>query len=185
MAKTEFDQFVARQQAEASETEDFNPEQQVKEWKEYLERLYSNVKEYMRPYVENGTAAITLSDIELNEEFSGPYMVRQLQLTIGRSIVAFKPIGTMLIGSKGRVDVLGPRGNARLTLMNKNITSARELIRVRVSVVGSSPARPPERKHQNEVIQWVWKIASPPPDIRFVDLTQQAFFDMVLSVADA
>lgn len=184
MSKAEFDKFVRRQQVERSDAENFDPEQQLREWRAYLDVLYKQIETYMAPYVANGAASITLDDIELNEEFSGPYTVPQMLLNIGRSVVTFKPIGTMLIGSKGRVDVQGPRGSARLGLVNKNVTRAQELIRVTVSMHGVSK-QPPSSQRANEKIEWAWKIMTLPPDMRFIDLTRDAFFDMIMSVADA
>lgn len=184
MNKTEFDKFVQRQQVAQSEAASFDPKQQIQEWRHYLDLLYKQIKEYMASYVAERVARIILDDIELNEEFSGPYTVPQMRLEIGRSVVTFKPIGTMLIGSKGRVDVQGPRGSARLGLVNKRATHARDLVRVTVSVVGASEPPPPP-KPRNEKIEWAWKIITPPPDMSFIDLTQGAFFDMILSIADA
>jgi hypothetical protein len=39
-------------------------------------------------------------------------------LKIGRQEIVMTPIGTLLIGAKGRVDVVGPAGRARLVLVN-------------------------------------------------------------------
>jgi hypothetical protein len=184
ISKAEFDRFVQRQQAGSEDTTSFDQKQQLQEWRHYLDVLYKQIEGYMASYVADGAAKITLGDIDLNEEFSGPYTVRQMLLEIGRSSITFKPIGTMLIGSKGRVDIQGPRGNARLALVNKNATSAHDLVRVTVSVVSASQRpSPPKREHVR--IEWAWKIIDSPPRIRFLDLTQESFFDMILSIADA
>jgi hypothetical protein len=182
--KAEFDKFVQRQKAEAEDATGPDPKQQLQEWRDYLEALYKQIEKYMDSYVADGTAKITFSDIDLNEEFSGPYTMRQMLLKIGRSAITFKPIGTMLIGSKGRVDVQGPRGSARLALVNKSASHASDLIQVTTSIVGRAQSPPPP-KRENVKIEWAWKIIVPPPQMRFIELTQDAFFDMILSIADA
>ena len=88
----------------------------------------------------------------------------------------------MLIGSKGRVDVQGPRGSARLGLINKKVTHARQLIHVRISLPGDPPPAP---ESSPEKIDWAWKIITPAPEMKFIELTEDSFFDMVLGVADA
>ena len=93
-------------------------------------------------------------------------------LKIGPARVTFKPIGTMLIGTKGRVDVEGPLGKERLSLINKRVTTARQLVPVR-----ETSDSPP--------IEWVWKFITPPPEMKVIELTQEAFFDMILRVANA
>lgn len=183
MSKADFDKFVQRQKAESKDAGSFDPKQQLQEWRDYLSLLYKQIEGYMASYVASGGAKISLREIELNEEFSGPYAVQQMLLEIGHSSITFKPIGTMLIGSKGRVDVHGPRGIARLGLVNKKATRASDLIRVTVSVVGVQQ-QPPTPKSAHEKIEWTWKLLESPPNMRFVDLTQDVFFDMILSIAD-
>jgi hypothetical protein len=151
-SKTEFDRFVQRQQAAPEDAGSFDPKEQLQEWRHYLDVLYKQIEIYMAVYVAGGAADIRFENIELNEEFSGPYTVQQMLLQIGRSSITFKPIGTMLIGSKGRVDVHGPRGTARLALVNKNVTHARDLIRVTVSVAGAAQ-RPSPPEYENGKIE--------------------------------
>lgn len=181
MSRTDFDNFVQRKQEEEKEATAFDPKRELADWLRHLDALYAQIAEFLKSYADAGTARLELRDIELNEEFSGPYLAKQLFLRIGSSTVTFRPIGTMLIGSKGRVDVQGPRGNARLVLINKKITSARQLITVRVV----EPGRPPLPEVKSDGLEWAWKIVTPAPEMKFIDLNEEAFFDMVLSVADA
>lgn len=180
MSKSDFDEFVKRQQTEQQELAGFSPKQQLAEWLGYLDALYKQIAGYLQTYIASGGAQIECRDIPLNEEFIGAYTAQEMILKIGRSTVTFTPIGTMLIGTKGRVDVQGPVGTARLSLVNKQVTTARQLIRV---TIGRPPAPPsPEAIKQ---IEWAWKISTPPPEMKFIELTQETFFDMILAVANA
>jgi hypothetical protein len=180
MARSDFDRFVQRKKNEESLSTANERKQRLDEWREYLEILYADVKKYLDPYIKGGTAKIEYHSIDLNEEFSGPYTVQQLLIRFGISTIVFRPIGTMLIGSKGRVDVHGPRGIVRLSLIDKHVTQASQLIQIRV-MSSVQPDLPPEPAK----IEWVWKISSPPPQMTFTDLTEDSFFDLILSVADA
>jgi hypothetical protein len=183
MSKAEFDAFVRSQQAEKGEQASFNPQQQLDEWLHQLEILFEKIQAYLHTYVENGTATFTRRAIQLNEEFIGSYSVSEAVLKIGRSTVTFTPIGTMLIGTKGRVDVQGPLGKARLVLVDREVTDARHLIRVTVSRVGeSTPA--PRPQQTSRPAEWTWKLGTPPPEIKFIDLTEDTFFSMILAVAN-
>jgi len=184
MSKPDFDAFVKRQQPAQRDETGFDPERQLEEWLSYLDALYKRITEFLESYIKDGSAQIEYRPVQLNEEFSGPYDVREMRLKVGRSTIVFTPIGTMLIGSKGRVDVQGPIGSARLTLINKKVTSARQLIQVRVAFSGEPPPAPPTSEAISN-IEWAWKIVTPPPEMKFIDLTQEAFFDMILSIADA
>lgn len=181
MSKSDFTRFVTRQQVVRQENEAFNREKRIKEWKEYLDVLYTSIREFMQPYLEDKTAEMKFADLELNEELLGIYAVQKLSLTIGGSNVTFRPIGTILIGGRGRVDVEGPRGTARLVLVNKKVTQGRQLINVSISLNGE-PTPPP--KTNEEKIELVWKIMSPPPEITFTDLSRDTFFDLILLIAN-
>ena len=184
MNRKEFDRFVRRKQEEQVAAASFDDKQQLAEWYEYVDRLYGIINEYVQHYIDSGAMRIEYKIIQINEDFSGPYEMRSMLLHIGASVVVFEPIGTMLIGSKGRVDVHGPRGTARLSLINKKFEDARQMIQVRVLHPGQAAltAEPPPKL---EEIEWVWKIMAPAPLMKFITLTEDTFFDMILGVADA
>jgi hypothetical protein len=184
MSKSEFDAFVQQQQTDPEKVADFDPKQQLQEWYDYLDLLYKKITVFMERYVNANTASIAYDLITLTEDFSGSYSIRRMLLKIGRSTITFTPIGTMLIGSKGRVDVQGPHGGARLTLINKKVSHARQLVSVRVSRPGDPPPALPTVEDVRK-IEWEWKIMTPPPEMRFIELTDEAFFNMILTVANA
>jgi hypothetical protein len=184
MSRSDFDEFVKRQQAEQQQAASFDPKEQLDQWFGYLDALYNEITSYLRTYIERGTAQIDYRNVSLNEEFLGVYETRQMILKIGRFTVTLTPIGTMLIGVKGRVDVQGPSGRATLFLVSKLATSARSLIHVTIRRPGDPP---PSRSSPEPIrqIEWTWKIGTPPPEMKFIELTQEAFFDMILEVANA
>lgn len=184
MTRKEFDRFVQRKREEQAAIGSFDDRRELEDWYAYLDLLYININNYLKTYIENGAMHIEYRPIEINEEFSGPYEMRSMLLHIGVSVIVFKPIGTMLIGSKGRVDVHGPRGTARLGLVNKKFEDARQMIQIRVIPAGQQ-ATAPESPPQPEKIEWEWKIMAPAPTIKFITLTEETFFDMILSIADA
>jgi hypothetical protein len=183
VSKSDFDAFVARQQAEAHD-KGYKPQQQLEQWLRHLENLYAQIAEYLKPYIGKGTAKVELYDVDIYEEFIGKYKAKAMNLKIGISFVSFTPVGTMLIGTNGRVDVCGSLGNARLVLIDKEVTSARQLIQVSFHRLGDSPPELPKVKFANE-IEWAWKLSTPPPEMNFLDLTQEVFFSMIIAVADA
>ena len=91
------------------------------------------------------------------------------------------PVGTLLIGAKGRVDVVGPAGRARLVLVNSEASSP-PTIKVRVSI-GGKP-EPPAVAAPPKQIKWGWKIATSPPTVRYIELTQDSLFQALMEVAN-
>jgi hypothetical protein len=181
MSKSDFDDFVKRQQVQQDEAA-FNSNQ-LDEWLSYLDALYKQIAIYLQDYTKSGAAQIEYRDIQLNEEFIGSYTARQMILKIGSATVTFTPIGTMLIGTKGRVDVQGPLGTKRLNLVNKQMTSGRQLVQVRVRMPGDPPLAPVSSEVVRQ-IEWAWKVNTPPPEMKFIELTDEVFFDLILAVAN-
>jgi hypothetical protein len=176
-----FDDFVKRQQTTTPDEPPVDWSSQRDEWLRYLDQLYAQIDSYLDAYLSSGQVRREYRQIMLNEENIGSYTANQMVLTFGRQEVTLTPIGTLLFGMKGRVDALGPAGGARLFLVNTKATSARSIVTVRVGRI----LPPPDFSQPTEPIEWVWKIGSPPPEINFIELTQETFFEMILAVANA
>lgn len=180
----EFDDFVKRQQESASGTASVDWNNELKEWLDYLDRLYAKVELLLQKYISSGQIQFGFRTIELNEENIGQYAAKQMVLKIGPKSVVLEPIGTLLIGSKGRVDISGPTGKAQILLVDSKASSPGSLFHVTVSVVGAGkkpPAAPPKPPRE---ITWEWKIVTRPPERRFIEITQQSLFQLIMEVAN-
>ncbi len=182
---TQFKDFVKRQQRSASVDTAINWTKERDEWLAHLQKLYDCIGEYLDEYIKSGAIELHESTIELNEESIGAYTAKRLTIVIGPQKILLTPIGTLLIGSKGRVDVEGSAGNSRLVLINKNITHPSQMIRVTVRIIqpGGSPT-PPPAPPPPEKIEWAWKIVSRPPAMQFIDLNKETFFQMLMEVSN-
>jgi hypothetical protein len=179
----EFDEFVKREQEAASGVASVDWDGEREEWLSYLDKLYKKVESLLRKYVSSGQIQLGYRSVELNEENIGSYAAKQMVLKIGPKSVVLEPIGTLLIGSKGRVDVIGPAGKAQLLLVDSKVSDPRSLVQVRVSIgAGKKPPAPPPKRPRE--IQWEWKIVTRPPERRFIEITQQSLFRLIMEVAN-
>jgi hypothetical protein len=182
--KNDFDTFVKHQQELSTAARNgppFDPQKQLAEWLGYLNALHSDIQTYLEDYIGGGSISLRTENKILNEEFSGPYAAPIMFILIGLQEIKLDPIGTMLVGSKGRVDVVGRSGTSRLTLVDKNITSIRQMINVRIV----DPANPALSKGPaRQDIDWVWKIMSRPPALGFIELNKESFLEMLLEVSN-
>jgi len=176
-----FDEFVNRQQAKTTETFPVNWETQRDEWLMHLDSLYSKIESLLAKYVSSGQIQFGYQNIELNEEYIGSYIAKRMTLRIGRQEVTFVPVGTLLIGSKGRVDVIGPAGRAEMLLVDSTASGPRSLIHVTVEIGGKLPVPPSEPERE---IEWEWRIVTRPPERRFIEITQQSLFQLIMEVAN-
>ncbi|MFY9741722.1 MAG: hypothetical protein WA252_13750 [Candidatus Sulfotelmatobacter sp.] len=176
-----FDEFVSRQQETDPEAASIDWEKQRDEWLAHLHRLYMMVESFLGKYVSSGQIRLEYRSIGLNEDRIGSYSAEQMILRIGRQEVDLVPIGTLLIGSKGRVDVIGPAGKAAILLVDRKAPGPRSLIKVTVGVGGKLPVTPSKPLSE---IEWEWRIVTRPPERRFVEITQESLFQLIMEVAN-
>lgn len=177
MKRKTFDEFVNRQATRAKE-EPFERKKELAQWKDYLNKFYSVVEGFLQKYVDEKKVLLNYKSQSMDEEFIGPYEVKNLTVLIGAAQIQFKPIGTMLIGAKGRVDMTGPRGIVKFLLVDKDSSMPR--VSVRVWIKGTEP---PQKLPVNKV-EWTWKISTPPPKIEYMELREETFFTAMMEVVN-
>jgi hypothetical protein len=176
--KSEFDAFVKRQQQVAREPVDWAHERD--EWLQHLRELYNMIEAFLKDYTASGEIELLYKEVPLNEENIGSYMANQMTVKIGPQEITLKPVGTLLIGAKGRVDVIGPAGLTRFVLVNKD--ASRPTIKVTAIVNGQKNKPVPEES--SKPIIWTWKIATPPPRIEYIELNQESLYRALLEVVN-
>jgi hypothetical protein len=183
---TQFRDFVERQKRSASGDAVRDWTRERDEWLGHLQQLYDRIAEYLDEYIKSDTIKLHKLPIELNEENIGTYTAERLAIVIGPQEILLTPIGTLLIGSKGRVDIKGSAGNSRLVLIDKDLTHARQMIRVTVTTIppGGSPPSTPEPPRTPQKIEWEWKIVSRPPVMQFIELNKETFFEILMEVSN-
>ncbi len=182
MGTDAFDKFVARQQAEVAEEANWTKIRD--EWLADLKSLHASIIVYLKKYIEGGSIRYKLFKIPLAEEYIGSYSAIQMDITIGGQKVSFVPKGTLFIGCKGRVDVVGSVGQAQLLLVDERAKSAADLIKVTVAIhkKGGMPAPPSPKR---EPVSWAWKIVTNTTPRRFVNLDKDSLFSLLMEVSNA
>ena len=180
MGANAFAEFVASQQP--------TPEDAAIDWAEErddflrnLQGLYDRIGDFLKEYVDNGSIRYSFSDMRLSEENLGTYPARRMDIRIGRKSIYLEPIGTLLIGNKGRVDVVGEVGRAQILLVDEKAHGPGDLIKVTVNLDDEIP-RP---SMASEMKSRTWKIVARRPRWSFVDLDKESFFDLLMEVAKA
>jgi hypothetical protein len=107
--------LVKQHQAKAAQraSESINWDRRKTKWLAVLQQL---IDELRAAFIAAGVASEQIATTRhlLTEETLGSYEAPGLEVTIGRSVVKFIPIASVIIGGYGRVDVTGPLGDAKL-----------------------------------------------------------------------
>lgn len=174
MDQKEFEIFV--NQGKRTLSEDI--EKEVTLWKDNVELLYQSISKWLYAFVEKKQIIISRNEIILKEELTGEYLIDELELIFNGNVIKVRPYGTYVVGCNGRVDLIGPRGQAMIGLCDEKLDKPNIIIReIAPNEKGS------EKKEQNyPKVNWVWKWITPPPSVRFITLTKELFFDLFVRV---
>ena len=182
MPSRTFDDFVKQRTARAKESaEEFNPEETLATWLRELDALYGTIEGYLKSYIDSGQIKVERRPIRLSEESLGTYDADALVVSIGNEEVVARPVGTMLIGSYGRVDLSGPRKTLRIVLLEKGGPA------LKITISGASGPRETSISHlwRGEIDHRGWYFVTQPPAATATALDEDSFRDAIMDVSSA
>ena len=150
-------------------------------WLRELDALYSAMEGYLKSYTESGQIKAERRTVQLTEDYLGTYDAESLVLCIGDDEVVAKPIGTLLVGSRGRVDLSGPRKTLRIVLLEKGGPA----IRIRISGTDDPVETTSRSPWRGEVDHNGWYFVTLPPAATATALDGDSFRDAIMDVAGA
>ena len=166
---TSFEDFVNRQHRAANETErSIDWARELEEWRDHLKQFNAKVLEFLKAYVDQDKVRVEHVTKRIHEQQIGRYEVKAIEVVIGNTKVKFEPIGTNLFGAKGRIDMKGPSGTVRFVLVPEN--SSAPNIRIRIQ---NGAADPEHDDPAYSTSKWAWKISTPPPNIKYVEISRR------------
>lgn len=174
MEKKDFDAYIKK--GEEVMTSDIG--KSVDEWKHNVDALYSSVTGWLKDYI--GTAIeVYYQEIRISEEQTGEYSINKMIIKTKEKQIELRPYGTYVIGLKGRVDMEGPHNKVMLGICRKDIDRPATKVRINDRGVISLEIGGGE---ENKEEKWVWKLITTPPQVRYIELTKEVFFDLFVGV---
>ena len=85
-------------------------------WIEEVDKLFNDIRTWLDPLIQDGTIKFETTDIGITEEMLGSYTIREAVIRLANKELRLRPIGSMIFGSYGRVDLIGPTGQAMIVL---------------------------------------------------------------------
>lgn len=155
MDEKSFEKFLTEQTKPISTQKKIDWEKEKKEFINFLNALYSKIESSLNEYVESGKISITKENIAIEEEYIGKYNVDRMVVSFGQNRIVLTPIGTNLIGAKGRVDMKGPKGMAKIVLVSNTMHNLSDHISTTITVRNEKPKSP--KRNQVEKINWEWR----------------------------
>jgi hypothetical protein len=163
MSKKDLENFLNQQKQDQKANVDWLS--QRNEWLSYIEPFYDWILEWLFEYIEQGKIQVTRQNITLTEDNIGSYCTQKLILKLANKEVSLRPIGTRLIGSKGRIDMSSSAGEVKFVLVEKD---------------SKGPYKQAASDKSASSLSWKWKISTSPPSIQFIELNEDS--DALLEV---
>jgi hypothetical protein len=180
MTKEEFEKVLEQKARVSAETPAIDWEAKKRDWLKELDSFYRTVEGYLAQFQNSGKVKLEKGKISLKEDHIGEYQADSMTIFLGSDKVALVPIGTLLIGARGRVDMTGPAGTVKFILTGEHSNG----IKISTTIAGENR---PAREAQPQPIapeKFVWKIATPPPKVRFIELQPETFFSALTEVVN-
>lgn len=94
-----------QQQRMEQEQWEKNKPQLIRAWQEAIGGLFDTIRGYLDEYRSAGSMTFTEGRTDLSEEALGRYVVKVLNIVAGPITVVVAPVGAMIVGATGRVDM--------------------------------------------------------------------------------
>ena len=128
---------------------------------------------WFKPYVDAGKVTYKYTNVNLTEENIGTYSVKCMKIDFAGQSILLSPVGTLLIGTKGRIDMEGAKGKIQFILADKNSNG----MKVNISI------NKKEDESEPKAIDWTWKIVlKDSRSIKFDMLNERSFFDALMEI---
>ena len=180
MSKEEFDDFLRKEEEQKQTTIDW--EDRKKWWLMQLNILFSDIQNWLKEYIDSKKINVEFNYIDIYEEILGSYKAQQMRIKINDKIATLTPFGTILIGTNGRVDMTGNVDRVRFILTDRNAKGIK--IESKLYFSDEHKRKEEEKKPSQPQIDWVWKITTNPPKIKYSDLNQDSFLECLVQVCN-
>jgi hypothetical protein len=181
MGKREFDEYLKKRRGDTETVTQIDWSKKRDDWLQYLAGFYNQVEKFLSEYRESGDVAFNYNEKDIHEESVGQYRAKSLRIRIKDKDVVLDPVGTNLIGAKGRVDMIGDAGTVKFVLVDRRLDGPG----LSVAIKTQGKQREVEEEKEAEGIEWAWKIATPPPRIKYLEVNAESFLDALMEVINA
>jgi len=174
MSKKDFEDMLLKHETVKS---DVDWEKKKQEWFNFVQQFYDEVGQWLKPYVDQKKLGYDYHDISLTEEYIGTYPLKAMNINFAGQQVKVEPIGTLLFGTKGRIDMEGARGRVQFILVDRDSKGMK--VNVPISIKRELKKENQERKEPD----WVWKILlKEQRRIAYEEFNEENFFAALMEI---
>lgn len=112
----DFESFVREAVKEDEGHQKFDAQKEINIWTRKLDELIHIARQSRDSFIADGTLGFAIEPFPMREEQLGAYEAKRVRIVLGSKVAELKPVGSMMVGARGRVDLIGRKGVARIVL---------------------------------------------------------------------
>jgi len=182
MSKKDFDEFLSAKEKEQDDIPKIDWEAEKAEWLSYLDSLYNLFHKCLDDYVKKGKIKISYDEISVTEEYVGSYKAKRMIIELAGEKIILKPVGTNIIGAKGRVDITGKYGSAKIVLVDSRMKGIGD--HIKVSTHAAKETLKEDKKYHEETIIWEWKFVTAPPARLYQPINEETIYSVIMELSN-
>ncbi|MBK0000202.1 hypothetical protein [Erwinia sp. S38] len=175
--------FIDSENKKITEDEvEINWDKQKKDWLDFVNDFYVKIKSWLKPLIDDGSIVVSFSKVNLKEDFIGSYDLEKMVIKVARKEVELVPVGTLLIGTKGRIDMKGLSGKVQFILADKKSSGVKFTVKIHTVNGEVVDSNGDDSAKKNE-IEWDWKIVRRGGNkIEFDEFNEDNFISALIEV---
>lgn len=166
------------ERAKAAVIEEHVIQEKVEKYRSMVNEFYQSVlNDWLKDLNDDGMLHPEYNDVVISEELTGEYLVKGLTITMAQTKVRFRPIGTFLIGTPGRIDmyVNGNPEPEMFIIAGEKAKSPR--IVTQIYIEGEEK---PEEPKPIDYGKSVWKYVERTNRMRFISIDSNIFQQIIM-----
>ena len=183
MTKKEFDLFLSAKEKDLKGDTKIDWVDRKKGWLEYLNALYEVIGGCLIDFQQTGKINIKKDSIEIIEENIGSYPADRMTIEFADEKITLQPIGTNLIGARGRVDMSGKYGSVKIVLVDSRMKGIRDQIRISTVERNSVPQKEIDGNPE-EFVKWEWRFVSAPPASLYQPVNEETIYSVIMELSN-
>lgn len=179
----DFNSFLRdiQKKEESAKRSKFNPEERIAYFKNLVADFFVTLESnWFKDAISHGLMTLERQTCSITEEALGQYYTEKCRIKFGGEIVDFIPIGTILLGTDARIDMVYGHTKVMFVHVNENVKGAADLIEIRVN--GERGKKP---KTEELPAKKVWKFTYANAHTLYAEATAQTVQQLIMDLVNA
>ena len=89
-------------------------------WLDAVNALYEQIYVWLQKSIKDQVVEVYYDNMHIGEEYIGDYTTKKMVIRLGPDKIRLEPVGTLIVGSNGRIDLIGTKAAITLVLLEND-----------------------------------------------------------------